>query len=187
MDYRQRIIAAFKELSMLRGFSGVTVDDLAAHTGISKRTIYRYFNSKEEIIISVLEDFMSTVRQKVQQALDSSADPAQRINNVVMVVAQNVRLFHPLALHDLQKFYPHLWEKIEQFRAERIQEVIENVLAGEQESYFQKINPKIFSTALLTSIRAVVNPAFIMENNLSPEETIQSLFKIFFYGILDEK
>ncbi len=185
MDYRQRVTGALKELAVVRGFYGVTMDELAAHAGISKRTIYRYFKSKEEIINSVMEYFMFSTEQKVLKALDSSNDPVEKIVNVIKVVTENVKLLQPLALQDLQKYYPHIWEKVEQFRAGKIQQVFENLIVDNEKKCFREINPKIFTTALMASVKAVVNPGFIMENNLYSEETIQSLFTIFLYGIVN--
>ncbi|MCL5935516.1 MAG: TetR/AcrR family transcriptional regulator [Firmicutes bacterium] len=186
MDYRQRITAAFKELAVAKGISRVTVDELAERTGISKRTIYRYFNSKEEIIVSVLEDFMSAMSQKVDQALATSTDPLEKILNVIKVIPDNVSLFFPLVLHDLQKHYPHLWEKVERFRAGRAEHIIERII-NDETGRFKKINPKVFTTSLLAGIRAVLNPVFIMENNLTLEEAVQALFTIFLHGIVEHK
>jgi len=161
------------------------MDDLVASTGISRRTIYRYFRSKEEIVSSVLEDFITTVAEKIQQALDSTDNPVNKIINVVREITLNIKLVDPLYLYDLQKHYPHLWEKIEQFRAERIQRVFEGFLANNEQNCFRKVHPKIFTTVLLASIRSVINPAFIVENNLRIEDAIQSLFTIFLYGIVE--
>jgi len=184
MDHRQRIISALKELSATRGFYRVTVDELAARAGMSKRTIYRYFSSKEEIINAALEEFISTVAKKVRQALDSSSDPVEKILGVIRTLMENIKFVQPLALYDLQKHYPHLWEKIEQFRAGKIQQIFDEVLTGDDQGRFRQVNPKIFTTALLSSVRAVVNPAFIVENNITPEEAIKSLFTIFLHGVV---
>ena len=186
MDYRERIKNAYKELAAVRGFSRVTVDELAARTGISKRTIYRYFHSKEEIIDSVLNDFLFNAGQQIQQTFDSSGNPIEKIWSAIQVVTENIRLIQPTALYDLQKYYPHLWEKIERFREQKIQQFYVNLLIENKNGYFRNINPKIFTTALLASVRSVVNPNFLMENNLSPEETIKSLFTLFMYGVVSE-
>ncbi|MCL6635059.1 MAG: TetR/AcrR family transcriptional regulator [Peptococcaceae bacterium] len=187
MDYRRRIAGSLRELAVTRGLYGVTMDELAAHAGISKRTIYRHFDSKEEIITLAMEEFLHTVEKKVHQALESSSDPVEKITGVIKAITENIKLFNPLVLHDLQKHYPRLWEKIEQFRAGKIQQIFEGLLAAGGQSCFRQVNPKIFTTALISSVRAVVNPAFIMENNLSPEETVQSLFTIFLYGVVAER
>lgn len=186
MEYREKIIAAMKEMAFIRGFSRVTVDELAGRTGISKRTIYRYFDSKNEIVSAVLEDFMSAVEMKVQQVLDSPYDPVKKIENVVHVVSQSAMLIQSPALYDLQKHYPGLWDKIEQFRAQKVQLVFEKIITDNIQDNFRAIEDKIFTTALLASIKAVINPSFILENNLTLKETIQVLFTIFMHGIVKE-
>ena len=163
------------------------MDDLAAVTGISKRTIYRYFKSKEEIIVAVMEDLMHGIEKDIRVVVDSTEHPVEKITGAIGVVLKNIRQIQPLALHDVQKYYPQLWERVEQFRAEKIQHIFEELLVGNGQDSFRKVNPKIFTAALLASIRAVVNPKFIMENNLSTEETIQFLFDIFLNGITMEK
>ncbi|MFX4262765.1 TetR/AcrR family transcriptional regulator [Pelotomaculum propionicicum] len=184
MDYRERIIAAYREQAAKRGFSRVTMDDLVELTGISKRTIYRYFSSKDEIVESVVVDFLRDMERKIEAAQDSAAGPVEQIFNVVRVIIGNIKLVEPLFLYDLHKYYPHLWERIEQFRAERIQQVFERFLAGSGQDCFREVDPKVFTTALLTSIRAVINPMFIIENKMHMEDAIQSLFNIFLYGIV---
>jgi AcrR family transcriptional regulator len=184
MDYRGRIIAAYREQAAKRGFSRVTMDDLVDLTGISKRTIYRYFSSKDEIVESVVVDFLTELNQKIEAAMDSAASPVEQIFNVVRIITGNIKLVEPLFLYDLHKYYPHLWERIEQFRAERIQQVFEKFLASGEQDFFREVHPKIFTTALLASIRAVINPMFIIENQLHMEDTIQALFNIFLYGIV---
>lgn len=184
MDYRERIIAAYREQAARRGFSRVTVDDLVETTGISKRTIYRYFSSKDEIVESVVVDFITDLSRKIEGALDTAADPVEQIFNVISVLTGNIKLVEPVFLYDLHKYYPHLWERIEQFRAQRIQQVFESLMAGGGQDFFRETHPKIFTTALLASIRAVINPMFVIENQLHMEDTIQSLFNIFLYGIV---
>jgi AcrR family transcriptional regulator len=184
MDFRARIIAAYKDQATKRGFARVTVDDLVNMTGISKRTIYRYFSSKDEIVEAVVVEFINSLNQKIEAAMDSAATPMEQILKLITVLTENIKLVEPLFLYDLHKYYPHLWEKIERFRAERIQQVFERFIAGDDQSYFQETNPNIFTTALLASIRAVVNPAFVIENQLHIEDAIKSLFNIFLYGIV---
>ncbi len=163
------------------------MDDLAARTGISKRTIYRYFRSKEEIIVAVMEDLMHGIEKDTRMAMEASEHPVEKITGAIGVVLRNIRQIQPLALYDVQKHYPQLWERVEQFRAEKIQKIFEDLLVEGGHDCFRKVNPKIFTTALLAGIRTVVNPNFIMENNLSPDETIQSLFDLFLNGITMEK
>lgn len=160
------------------------MDDLVELTGISKRTIYRYFRSKNEIVESVVVDFITDISQKIEVTQDSATNPLEQLYNMVTVITGNIKLLEPLFLYDLHKYYPHLWEKIERFRAERIQQVFEKCFIDSGQDYFREVHPKIFTTALLAGIRAVVNPVFVIENKMHIENAIQSLFNIFLYGIV---
>lgn len=186
-NYRERVKHAFKEMAMERGFSRVTVDELAARCGISKRTIYRYFKSKDEIIVSIVEEVMSEIEKKVTLALNSSTSPVEKLSAMVSALLKYVKRINTPFIYDLEKNFPLLWERVEQFRAERIQQAFDLILANGQNGFFKNIDQVVFTTALLAGIRSVVNPKFIMDQNLSPEKAIQSLFEIFLYGIVDEQ
>ncbi len=187
MDYRDRIITAYRELASGRGLSRVTMDDLVAATGISKRTIYRYFRSKEEIVSAVFDDLIAGIALKIQTAYDCAGSPLDKITNIIGELTRNIKLVEPQFLYDLQKYYPQLWEKIERFRSEKIQQVFDVLLTGSGQDCFRQVHPQIFTTALLASISSVINPAFIVENQLLMEEAIQSLFNIFLYGVVETK
>ena len=45
---KQKIITESIELFMSYGLRSVTMDDIAKHLGISKKTIYQHFKDKEE-------------------------------------------------------------------------------------------------------------------------------------------
>ena len=187
VNYRERVSHAFRDMAMERGFSRVTVGELAARCGISKRTIYRYFKSKDEMIVTVMEEVMSEIEQGIAAALNSSNSSVERLSAAIHAVLRYMKRINAPFLYDLEKNYPHLWERVEQFRARRIQQAFEQILASDQRGHLKDIEPAIFTTALLAAIRSVVNPGFIIEQNLSPEKTVQSLFEIFLYGIVDEQ
>ena len=55
MDNRERIIEGAAELFKTYGIKSVTMDSLANHLGMSKRTIYEVFSDKDELLIGVLK------------------------------------------------------------------------------------------------------------------------------------
>jgi len=182
-DYRRRITGAMRELALTRGLHGVTMDEVAARAGVSKRTVYRYFGGKEEIVAAVLEDLLAEIEGKLQEAVEAGGGPVETITRLVATVGEQVTPLTPLLLHDLQKYYPHLWERLERFRAVKIQQLFERLMR-ENEHCFRPVNPTIFTAALIAGVRAVANPAFILEHNLSPKETARSLFTIFLHGVI---
>jgi len=183
LDMRARIVNGMEELARQKGFSAVTVDELAEHVGISKRTLYRYFRSKEEIIAAVLNGLTSRVAAAVDEILESPENPTRKLYSLVPLIVQNVSRLEP-AMRDLQRHYPALWEKFEEFRAGRIAYLGRLLEEGMAQGYFNVSHPKLVLTALIASVRAVVNPEFVYANRLSFQETAQSLLDLFLYGIV---
>lgn len=186
MTVKERIMAGFRELAFTVGFHGATVDELSARTGISKRTIYRYFRSKDEMVGAVMAEFIAAAEEKVNSALSSTDNPVEKVVNLVRVLSQHLKVLNPLIMRDMQKYYPHIWMRIESFRAAKARSVVEMLITGNRKGYFRETIPAVFTTALLAGIRDVINPGFIIEHNLTIEKTVTALFDIFLYGLVSD-
>ncbi|HBV96543.1 MAG: hypothetical protein JL50_16825 [Peptococcaceae bacterium BICA1-7] len=185
MDMRERILAGFKKLSYTEGFHGATVDELSSRTGVSKRTIYRYFKSKEDMVDAVMSEIMARTEERVDRAMASSKKPVEKVMEAIRMVALNSEIISPAIMRDLQKYYPHIWDKLECFRSKKVQLFIDMLINGNRDGYFREIDPRIFTASLLASIRAVLIPGFILENNLTLDKAMFGLFNIFLYGIVE--
>lgn len=183
---REKIILGFHKLAEEKGFYYATVDELAALNNMSKRTIYRYFKSKEEIIEAVLEKFMTETEAEVFGALAKIENPIDKLTVFVQIVTQRLRTLTPVLLRDLPRHFPQIWDKVEQFRVEKIEYLIGIMVEGSKQGYLKEINHTVVTASLLATVRAVVNPNFMMENNLSPEETFRTVMHTFLYGIVKE-
>jgi AcrR family transcriptional regulator len=62
---RGRILDAGAALFEAKGFEGATTDEIAAEAQVTKRTLYRYVGSKEELLYEIHEDFMSALVEEV--------------------------------------------------------------------------------------------------------------------------
>jgi AcrR family transcriptional regulator len=62
---RAHLAEAALQLLTDRDFDSVTVDEIAAAAGISRRTFFRYFSSKEEVILGFLERMGDRLREKI--------------------------------------------------------------------------------------------------------------------------
>lgn len=184
MDTKTKIILAFKELAQERGFFNATVDELAKRNNISKRTIYKYFSSKEEMITSVMQQFITETEALVDQYLNSAEDPVKKIISTARLLPERVAMLNPLMLSDLQTHYPQLWDQVEQFRAEKLKHIVNILVQGSQQGYFKEINPVIVTASLLATVRTVINPTFILENNLTMDQAFKAVFDTFLYGIV---
>ena len=82
VDKRQLILDAATRVFAERGFFAAQVADIARRAGIAAGTVYLYFRSKDEILISLFERTMQDAIRDGQNALASIADPATRLRHI---------------------------------------------------------------------------------------------------------
>lgn len=79
---RQEILDVALAEFAANGYSGARVDEIAARTRTTKRMIYYYFTSKEQLYIAVLERAYSTARDAERQLDVDHLDPASAIRTL---------------------------------------------------------------------------------------------------------
>lgn len=187
---KERILSAFLELSKTRGFYRVTMDELAAEAGVSKRTLYRYYRSKEEMIEAVLEKLMANIESLIEEFVVSHHKPDEIVANMLRILHRIVQtFFHPFVLGDLQKHYPHYWKKIDQFRLKNVENIVKSKLFLDEKNkgLVRNLDPRIVTAAITASIQAVASPDFIITNGLTAEDTLAQLMEFFLYGLLKKE
>ena len=79
-DKRDHLIDIAMQMFNRRGFRGTGVDDVMAETGIAKTTLYRYFASKDELIVAALAKSDEATRDELRSFVERASDnPRQRL------------------------------------------------------------------------------------------------------------
>ena len=76
MTQIDRIIQGGEDLFLKAGIKSVTMDDIAKHLGMSKKTIYQFFKDKNELVIAL-------VSKKLRQDEDDMCDIINQSGNVI--------------------------------------------------------------------------------------------------------
>jgi AcrR family transcriptional regulator len=84
-DTREAILDATDRLMQRYGFRKMTMDDIAREAGISKRTIYTYFPSKEEVGLSSIARVVSFAQSQMQEAAARDGAFAERLREMLTV------------------------------------------------------------------------------------------------------
>jgi len=183
MEIKERVFHALQELARTRGLAAVTVDELAQASGVSKRTIYRHFPGKEQIIEEMVGRMLHHLRAHKERILDGPERPLEKLRLLVAGIYEVAKFLDSPALADIPKHYPELFRKIDAFRSAQIM-TLEGLFAeGTACGDFRPVDPAVAATALLGLARAIVNPEFILNHSLSAGEAFQMVFDLFLHGI----
>jgi TetR/AcrR family fatty acid metabolism transcriptional regulator len=78
-DKRERILDAAERVFAQRGFFAARVSEIAREAGVADGTIYLYFKSKDELLISLFESRMERFNALLAAALPAGARPTERL------------------------------------------------------------------------------------------------------------
>jgi TetR/AcrR family fatty acid metabolism transcriptional regulator len=101
-DRRQAIIDAAVVVFARKGFFGAKVSEIAEAAGVADGTIYLYFKSKDELLISLFEEKMQVIIDDLLDLLSEVSDPEEKIRRSVVahleLVASQPQLMQVLTI-----------------------------------------------------------------------------------------
>ena len=121
------------------GVKHVTMDDLATQLGISKKTIYQYFKDKDALVSSVVEFELANHATICNQSMQKADNAVHEIFLLMSVIQEMFNRMNPLALFEIEKYYPLAFEKIKNHKDDFIFSMISaNLEKGITEGLYRK-------------------------------------------------
>ncbi|OQP60122.1 hypothetical protein A3860_34915 [Niastella vici] len=114
------------------------MDDVALICGMSKKTLYRFFESKGELAHAVVEKFVLKSEQFLRVCPCISPDAGSEMNNLFKYISGILNIL-PLSLcREIRKYYPHAWKLVVEFREKKLYPfIIQNFNRGISENMYQ--------------------------------------------------
>jgi AcrR family transcriptional regulator len=187
-EIRERIISFAREHFMHEGFSKVTLDEIATELGMSKKTLYKYFEDKEDLLRAGIEENLRSLAREIDTITTSDHSFAEKLARVMMLIGKQMSRLSRGAMLDMQKFTPELWKQIETFRREQIFDKIGKMItqAREENIFRSYVNEQILTLMILNCIQGILNPDVLSQNSFSAEEAFRIIFRTIFEGALTD-
>ena len=110
MDYRDRITEEAAGLFMKFGIRAVTMDSIAHHLGMSKRTIYENFSDKNELLMSVISSMAEKQKKVFRTIMDQSDNVIEALFEMLRIAYAHFNGMNPTYLIDLKKYHHSVFE-----------------------------------------------------------------------------
>lgn len=189
-DLRKAVIEAAAEMFAEYGFSRIKMDDISRRLGISKKTLYLHFPSKEklfsECLLTTLDGWRAEYSAIVKSPARNCVAKLQAVNSLIYRCYS--RLNRPLA-EDFRRFAPEAWGEIEAWRKAVIFTELAGLLEdGARRGYFRKeADMKLGLTLYYEFSRSVLAPDFITRYPYSAEQVSAAVSGLFFGRLLTAK
>lgn len=186
---RNRILESSRQRFFAEGFSRISVDEISSSLGISKKTFYKVFSSKEDLLKQVIEQMLMDAKGRLEGIVNGEGDFVPKLKDLLGMIVRFNSTVSKEFLHDIQKFTPELWTYIENFRRERVLGVFgrlidQGILEGDIR---HDINRRILQLAHLNAIEQIVRPQVLVHESFSASEAVETISDIFLTGAMTEE
>jgi TetR/AcrR family transcriptional regulator, cholesterol catabolism regulator len=185
MDNRERIIEGAADLFRVYGIKAVTMDSIAGHIGISKRTIYEVFADKDELLIGVLQSMAERQRELVNKVLKESGNAILAIFKLLEINREHFQNMSPAFQADMKKFHHDvLMKRTDKCEMPDYRNNIKVIEQGIKQKLFRKeINADIVNRTLFNLGRSLMDNDIYPFEEFTRREVISNVFITYLRGI----
>ncbi len=185
-DVAGRILRTAFELLIRDRYSGVTMDALAYALGMSKKTIYAHFTSKDAIMAALIDAIGATIRRRIGEVTVGPGLFPQKLGAALAIVGSYFAFLSPGLLQDLHRFAPHLYAEIDKLKERNIPTLFAGILrfGVEQGMVRSDVDLPFIAEFWVQTIKGLHEPASLARTQLTPKAAFDKALDLFFRGIL---
>jgi len=160
----EKIIIKASELFLSLGFKSITMDDIANEMGISKKTIYKYFNNKEILVDNCASYIHEKISTSICAITNLSYNAIEENFAIKNMFKEIFKKSNTSPMHQLQKYYPNIYNKVVSNEFQVFEECVGNNLKkGIEEGLYRKNIEKSITLKFYFSLVFGLHDASIFE------------------------
>jgi AcrR family transcriptional regulator len=185
----QRIVDTARRHFFTHGFRSVTMDDLAEELGMSKKTLYAWFPSKDALLKAVLLDKFRSVESDLDRIVsEGSADVLAALQRLLACMQRHAEEIQPPFVRDIRRETPKVFKLIESRRRDVVRRYFGRIFgAGRRAGIIRKDIPtKLAIEILLGATNAIMNPQKMAELDLTPKTGYSAILSVILEGVITQ-
>ena len=185
---KETILSSVADLYLRYGVRSVSMDDLAHHQGISKKTLYQYFDDKNDLVNQVTTLLLNERMGQYAAAIKDSSNAMDELFSISKLMRKHFSELNPALMYDLQKYHPEAWGLFLKHENEVVYHlVVKNLERGVAESFFRAdLNVNILAKMRVEQIHLSFDERLFPKNEFDFTEVQMQLFDHFVHGVLTE-
>ncbi len=189
INIKEKIQKGAEDLFMRYGVRSISMDDIARHLSVSKKTLYQHFADKEDIVTITCKSHLDRYEQEFSAIRDKAKNALEELTQISVCLKRNMQEINPSLLFDLQKYHPKAWKVWLNHKNKFIREsVVRNIKQGIEEGYFRtEIDPEVIAAVRLEQVQVAFNEEIFPRERFRLPEVQMQIFDHFVFGLLTDK
>ncbi len=187
---KKMLIEVARDLFAKNGKKDVTMNDIAEATKKGRRTLYTYFNNKEEIYKAIIDIELNTILERMKVVFAQEAEPDVKLTNLILAHLDAVKDVVTRNGSLRADFFRDIYE-VERIRrkidVKEIAIIRKIVQDGIEKNIFKRMDPDLSSTIIFYAIKGLEVPYIRQNISTEFERHKISIVEFVFNGIKKKK
>lgn len=180
---KDRILQEVAENINKYGLRKFNLDVISSELKISKKTIYKYFKNKDEIVKEYFNVIIESDKESILKTVKENISLSEKFNKIIYSY-HKYKL--PISvIQEAKLYYQNEWSEVKKLKEFKVKSII-NLLrkAKEKGEIKEDINLTIIALIIEKMSEELLDGGILNENNLKLNDTAGQLLKIILNGIL---
>lgn len=189
LDIKDKILKGTEDLFMKYGVRSISMDDIARHLSVSKKTLYQYFADKDELVTTVSKSLLEKSTKQYDELRLNSSNSIEELSKLSVCMKKDMEEINPALLYDLQKFHPKAWNVWIDHKHNFIhQSVVRNLKQGIEDGYIRpEIDPEVLALVRIELVQFAFNQDIFPRERFNLAEVQLQIFEHFVFGVVTDK
>lgn len=185
MEIKARILRHAQALFLHKGIKSVSMDDIAADMAISKKTLYKWFANKDEMVFAVMQQHLTATQGECEQLQRHATSAIDELFRMMDWMRRQFSEVHPSIFYDMQKFHPTTWQLWVSHKHEYIlAQTVDNLRRGiAEELYRPELDVEVLARLRLAQIELVFNADVFPARQFEVPRLQQTILEHFMLGV----
>ncbi len=185
----QKILERCERLFMRYGVKSVTMDDVARELAISKKTLYQFFKSKDDLVHKVTMFHFKHHDAVVHEICATSKDAISEMLQITKWATQHLKDLNPSLIYDLSKYYPQSWKLFIEYRNNHIYNcMVWNIRKGREQGFYREdFDEQVIASIYINRIEMLIDPQIFPPEKITLNDVMQQYIQYHIRGIATPK
>jgi AcrR family transcriptional regulator len=185
METKERIIVESSNLFRQFGIKSITMDQIAENLGVSKRTIYEIFGTKDDLLNACIDYRIKEDEKASREIMNHAANIIEAFLIQIRKSIDTMNSISPLFILDAKKFHSRVFsQKMKEQEIYAYNNILAFLKTGKEQGYFKKqINVDIVTKLIIEQFKIIGNDTLFPPDAYSKSEIFENIAVNFLRGI----
>lgn len=186
---KEKILQAASEKFLSLGVRSVTMDEIAADMGISKKTLYTHFATKTKLVEATALFVFEQISKGIETIRKKENDPIEEMFEIKNFACRHLKNEKSSPQYQLQKYYPKIFHTIKQKQQDLLEDLIKtNLSKGISIGIYRPDVPVNFTSRFyFVGMMGIKNPELFPETEFSTGDLIDKHLEYHLRSIVTEQ